>query len=67
MICHNCSSLSFMYTKKKCVRCTGETITNLSILCEACSLKDKICAVCLKKIVPQNKRVVTGKCNCGGK
>jgi len=66
MLCFNCNSLSFTYTKKKCARCQAETTTNLSVLCENCSNKDKVCAFCLKKVEPIRKRA-SGRCNCGGK
>lgn len=65
MLCYNCNSLSFLFTKKKCVKCQGEANTNLSVLCESCSSKNKVCAFCLKKIEPIRNK--SGKCNCGSK
>ncbi len=68
MFCQSCSSLSFLYTKKKCVRCTGEINNNLSIICDSCSLKDKACSVCLKKTDGfSNKNKNIGNCRCGKK
>ena len=34
---------------KICIKCHGEVFNNLSVLCEACSNSEKICAICLKK------------------
>ncbi len=68
MFCPSCSSLALLFTKKKCVRCHGEINNNLSIICDACSVKDKVCAICLKKTeIFSNKNNNIGKCRCGGK
>jgi hypothetical protein len=66
MMCSNCSSLSFSYTKKKCVRCKSDTNISIAILCESCSKNDNSCGACLKKINLQPKRNAIGKCRCGG-
>lgn len=66
MICSSCSKLSFVYTTKKCVKCSGEAITTLSILCDTCAKKDKVCAVCLKKVDSTPIRNKLGGCRCGG-
>lgn len=49
MLCINCSKLAFLHTKKKCIRCQGEVLNNISVLCEFCSKSDNVCSVCLKK------------------
>lgn len=49
MLCTNCVTLSFLYTKKNCIRCQNEVVTNLAVLCESCSNTEKLCSVCLKK------------------
>lgn len=66
MICSSCSKLSFLFTKKSCVRCYAEVIANLAILCDNCSKKDSVCAVCLKKTQNTPIRNKMGKCRCGG-
>lgn len=68
MLCQSCLKLSFQYIDKKCVRCKGEVLVNLAILCENCSSQDKSCAVCLKKVDPSAKKVLSsGGCRCGSK
>ena len=64
MLCANCSRLSFQYTKKKCLRCQADVIISLAVICEACSLNNKICAICSKKL--QNANTSRG-CGCHGK
>lgn len=64
MLCSNCSKLMILYTKKKCVRCQSDVIQNISVICEYCSLRENICAACLKKI--NNPSLARKKgCNCG--
>lgn len=50
MLCTNCSKLALLYTKKSCIKCQGDVLNNISVLCETCSNVDKVCAVCLKKV-----------------
>lgn len=66
MLCSNCAKLARLYTKKFCMRCQGEVLINISVLCEFCSSTEKMCSVCLKKIVPPTSHVNKG-CNCGKK
>jgi len=68
MICKTCSTLSFTFTTRRCVRCSGTSKTNLSILCDTCSNADGICSICLKKTDPnsQLKKEKRG-CRCGSK
>jgi hypothetical protein len=65
MMCGSCAKLAFLYTKKQCIRCQGEVIVTIAVLCEFCSLTNKICSVCLKKT--QSVAAVRGGCGCGGK
>lgn len=63
MICTNCSKLVFLSnTNKKCVKCQTSIHSNLLVLCNNCSIVDKQCGVCLKKILPVNKYK---GCGCG--
>ncbi len=64
MICTNCSNLVFLNTIKPCVKCRGEIINNLSVICNNCSNATKQCAVCLKRILPPKQ---SKGCNCGNK
>lgn len=65
MFCANCSKLSVLHTMKKCSRCQSDVFNNISILCEFCSLTEKVCAACLKKVVaPSAAAKKRGKC-CG--
>lgn len=64
MICNNCSNLVFLNTSKACVKCRGEVLNNLSVICDGCSNSAKQCAVCLKKILPLKQ---SKGCNCGNK
>jgi len=64
MMCPSCSKLAFLYTKKSCIRCQGDVIANIAALCEQCSITDKLCSVCLKKIIPASSK---RGCGCGGK
>lgn len=50
MLCSNCSKLSILHTKRTCIKCQGEVFNNISVLCDFCSLTDKMCAICLKKM-----------------
>ena len=65
MYCSNCSKLSILYAKKKCFKCQGDVFINISILCEPCSLREKICAACLKKNNVSNKVRNRGCKSCG--
>lgn len=65
MMCASCSKLAFLYTKKSCLRCQGEVVITIAVICEICSTKEQICSVCLKKIVNNPPR--TGGCGCGKK
>ena len=51
MFCANCSKLAMIPSAKKpCHRCQKDVTINLSVICEGCSFKDKVCTVCLRKI-----------------
>ncbi len=64
MFCANCSKLSIIYLKKVCMRCQSEVLNNISVLCETCSLRDKICSACLK-IVGASPVSRKRGCGCG--
>lgn len=64
MFCPNCSKLTILHTKKSCIRCQGEILNNISVLCEFCSLRDQICSACLKKVNKSTGPRHRG-CNCG--
>lgn len=64
MLCTNCSKLSSLYTNKRCMKCQGDVIINISVLCEFCSLRDSLCSACLKKI-NRNQNSGNRGCNCG--
>jgi len=49
------------------MRCQGAVFNNLSVLCEFCSNTEKLCAVCLKKVISQVERNKGRGCGCGGK
>lgn len=66
MLCANCTKLNYLHTKKFCIRCHGDVLTNISVLCEFCSSTEKLCAVCLKKVISPAQRI-NRNCNCGGK
>lgn len=50
MLCANCSKLSFSNKKKTCIKCQGEIDKSIAVLCDFCSLSDKKCAACLKRV-----------------
>lgn len=72
MFCSNCIKLVFLPIKKKCIKCQGAVDKNISVLCETCSGREKICASCLKKFYtgldsPHNKHMLSGCKACGRK
>ncbi len=67
MICPNCAKLAILNTKKKCIRCQGEVLISIGILCETCSNTEKKCSICVKNIITPNERKVKRGCNCGRK
>jgi hypothetical protein len=48
MFCNNCIKLAYLHTKKKCIRCQGEVLNNIAVLCNRCSSNESVCSVCLK-------------------
>jgi transposase len=68
MFCSACLKLAKFVTRKKCIKCQAEVLNNISVLCEQCSNSQKICSVCLKKIVDQLKQLRHRGCGrCGHK
>lgn len=65
MLCPTCSVLSFMKTHKLCVKCKEPTSINIAILCDKCSARDLLCAICLKRTNNAPiKDKKTSKCRC---
>lgn len=62
MICDRCLKLSNLFTKRNCKKCKAEIYSNIAVLCNNCSNIDKVCAICLKKIVNHNSLRTCGKC-----
>ncbi len=50
MLCSNCASLAIKTGNKKCRNCKSDIYDNLSVICSACSSRDLVCSVCLKKV-----------------
>lgn len=67
MICTNCLKLAYLKSNKACIRCQGNVLINIGILCEFCSNSEKKCAVCAKSIILNSERQLKKGCNCGSK
>lgn len=68
MMCNSCSKLSYKYTIKPCIKCHGNVLNTISVLCEFCSSTDKKCSVCLKKTEQVVKSKNIGGCkSCGSR
>jgi len=69
MLCLNCQKLNLVLSNKKCVRCNNVINNQLSHICNNCSDTEKICAICLKKIINTNitKNFKFNGCNSCGK
>lgn len=67
MFCDSCSKLSYLQTQKVCIRCSGQVLNTISVLCDLCSGTSKQCAVCLKKVISAAQRAVARGCGCGGR
>lgn len=67
MFCDSCSKLAMFKIDKKCLKCSAIINNNLSVICENCSLNNKICSICLKKLNYGQKRHFGGCSSCGGK
>ena len=50
MLCSNCAKLAMLATKRRCHKCGLWILNNLYVICEECSEKEQVCAICLKKI-----------------
>jgi len=70
MFCNNCIRLTYLNTKKKCMKCQSDVYINIAVLCDNCSASEGTCGICLKKnnMHSINKsRYTGGKCkSCGG-
>ena len=68
MFCTNCLKLAILVTNKKCIKCNGTVLNNISVICESCSNSNKLCSVCLKKISGDlRKQGYRGCSRCGNK
>lgn len=67
MLCVNCSKLSILPASRECRSCKSKLFTNMQIICDNCSDKNKTCSICMKKM--QNsiglKLKFSGCGNCG--
>lgn len=54
MICQSCINLLFKEKQKTCIKCSKQINIEILKLCDTCSNKENLCAVCLKKILPKN-------------
>lgn len=68
MLCNSCSKLLALPSQKMCLRCRGTILLNLSVICDGCSMAEKMCSICLKKLVEAVGRIKPrGNCgSCGG-
>ena len=63
MLCPTCSKLAVVYLNKKCIRCQGGVLQNISVICDTCSSREKQCSACLKKVDNNpNKKHYYGGC-----
>lgn len=66
MLCNHCEKLAFLPNKRICLRCKGNILNNLAVVCDHCSKSENLCAVCLKKLIEyKNKRVKSNCSSCG--
>ena len=64
MLCINCSKLAFVSSPRNCLRCNGTILNNLSVVCDNCSNSERLCSVCLKKMISPAVRN-RSRSNCG--
>lgn len=65
MLCSSCIKLSYSEIIKPCVKCKGNARINIAILCDACSDKDSVCCICLKKTFINSKlNILKSGCRC---
>jgi peptide deformylase len=55
MHCNICSRLAQCTINKNCIKCKLPVTININNVCENCSVKNNICACCLKKIIDHTK------------
>lgn len=67
MLCTTCSQLIIKNTNKKCGKCNGPVYQNISVLCDNCSISNKTCASCLKKMYTYINKNVPACPSCGKK
>jgi len=66
MFCASCMKLNRMTAERICLRCRSRVFYNISVICQNCATKERICSACLKKVNPVNPNPSRG-CGCGGK
>lgn len=49
---------------KKCLKCQGDVIISISVICDFCSMTSKKCSACLKQM-SNNQSARKKGCNCG--
>lgn len=70
MLCLNCIKLAFVENANKtCMSCSGPCVYGQYAICEKCSIEQKSCSVCLKKIFQtiSQVRVFSNTCSTCGK
>ena len=68
MLCSTCSTLSYTSNAKPCAKCKESTSINIAILCDKCSIRDLLCAICLKRtnnLIIKDKKISKCRCNSG--
>ena len=50
MLCNNCKKLASVDANNPCRKCKAAVLINIAVICEACSIDNKSCEVCLKKV-----------------
>jgi len=67
MLCNSCAKLALINANRICVRCKGAITNNLAVICDNCSSKEKLCAICLKKMHNDLSRRAPKSCKSCGK
>lgn len=65
-MCHKCSKLAFLATKRSCASCKKEVYNTISNICDDCSMRAGVCSVCKKNLFLNKKNNLLGGCkSCG--
>lgn len=65
MLCNHCEKLALLPNKRTCLRCKGDILTNLAVICDHCSKSENLCSICLKRLV-DFKIKHRARSNCSG-